>query len=362
VLATDKFRLARRPNVRVGTKEPSVAVTKGTPVLKPNDVYVTGSGSAFGARIVPSEEVDRAYGMPEGKLKNRAGIVSVSYAGENEDESSLGAQAAQRVLQECDEDPSDLDWVLAASETHHAFPSLAAILHARLGVREKCSSLDVGSGCVALVQALAVGQSLLEAGKAKKVLVVTADLHSRTLAPGRAQGEFGGLFGDGASAFLLSTVLPAAGRLAYRLGEFIFGCATQYSEAIRVSNPGDGPLDVHFDGEGLSRAAVNRMVKVLEEIQQRSGICRAEVGAFATHQPNPRLVTLLAKQMGVPVSAFPLIAATRGNLGSSTCGAALDAAMQQASQQTAEERKPLFLASLGPGLLFGGGWMVPAVA
>jgi len=95
-------------------------------------------------------------------------------------------------------------------------------------------------------------------------------------------------------------------------------------------------------------------------VERRSGLSRKEAGAFATHQPNPRLVTLLAKQLKVPASSFPPIAATRGNLGASTCGAALHAALQHASQQPAAQRKPIFLASLGPGLLFGGGWMVSA--
>ena len=64
-------------------------------------------------------------------------------------------------------------------------------------------------------------------------------MHSRSLRPGRAAGEFGGLFGDGASAFLLSSVKPEGNRLwRYRLGEFFFGCAAQYAEAISVSDAG----------------------------------------------------------------------------------------------------------------------------
>ena len=250
--------------------------------------------------------------------------------------------------------------MVAASETYHSFPSLSAVLHARLGLRENCGTLDVGSGCLALLQALAVAQMLLMAGKGSRILVATSDVHSRTLGPGRAAGEFGGLFGDGASAFLLTSVRSIADRIAYRLGEFFFGCASQYAEAIKVSEAGGGRLNVQFDGGALSRAAVTCMEKILGEAEQRSGIPRDQVGAFATHQPNPRLVTLLAKQLCVPAASFPPIAATRGNLGSSTCGAVLDAALQLARTLPASERKPVFLASLGPGLVFGGGWMVPA--
>ena len=326
------------------------------------DVYITGSASAFGSRVVPSEEIDHAFGMPSGKLRSRAGILSLAHVSENEDEGTLGVQVCEKVLQSTGEDTAGLDWIIAASETHHAYPSLAAMLHAKLRLREDCSALDVGSGCLALLQVLAVAQALLKSGRAKKILVASADVHSRTLGPGRTAGEFGGLFGDGASAFVLSTKLPHAKGLAYRLGEFFFGCAAQYADAIAISDAGGGQLEVLFEGDALSRAAVSRMEKVIAEVEHRSGISRDHVGAFATHQPNPRLVTLLAKQVGVAIKHFPPIARTRGNLGSSMCGAALDAALHHAAAQPPEQRQPVFLASLGPGLIFGGGWMVPAGA
>lgn len=324
-------------------------------------VYVIGSASAFGSRIVPSEDVDHAFGMPSGKLKTRAGIHSFAHAAENEDEGSLGEEACRKALHDAYAQAENLDWIVAASETHHAYPSLSAILHGRLRLREDCNALDVGSGCLALLQAFAVAQALFLSGRARKILVATADVHSRTLGPGRAKGEFGGLFGDGASAFLLSAKpRDVAKGIAYRLGEFFFGCASKYAEAIAVSEAGGGKLEVLFDGDALSRAAITRMEKVIDEVEHRSGISRESVGAFATHQPNPRLVTLLAKQIGVSAKQFPPIVATHGNLGSSMCGAALHDALHHAAAQPADQRKPVFLASLGPGLLFGGGWMVPA--
>jgi hypothetical protein len=39
------------------------------------------------------------------------------------------------------------------------------------------------------------------------------------------------------------------------------------------------------------------------------------------------------------------------------CGAVLHAALQKALRLPEGERKPIFLASLGPGLLFGGSWL-----
>lgn len=318
---------------------------------------IIGSSAVTGSCVLRSEEVDRAFGMPLGKLRGRAGIESLAYAAENENELTLAARAAQEAMLAASCAAQHLDWIIATSETHHNYPSLSAQLHSRMLVRENCGALDVGGACLGLLNALAVAQSLIVSGHAQTIAVVTADVHSRTLTPGRVPGEFGGLFGDGASAFLLRSGRSGCPDGSYRLGEFLFGCAGQYAAAIQVTDTREGGIDVQFDGEALSRAAITRMEKVIAAVELRSGISRASAGGFATHQPNPRLVALLAKQCRVSPETFPPIARTSGNLGSSTCGAALHAVLQNAANQAHGERRPIFLASLGPGLLFGGSWL-----
>jgi|HubBroStandDraft_6_1064221.scaffolds.fasta_scaffold08855_2 3-oxoacyl-[acyl-carrier-protein] synthase-3 len=321
---------------------------------------LVSSGAAVGSRTVSSEDIDRAFGMPPGKLRLRAGIESLAYAEENENELTLGARAAQQSLRSVACGAQELDWIIATSETHRGYPSLSAQLHSQLLARETCAALDVGGACLGLLNALTVAQGLIASGRARTVLVVTSDVHSRILIPGKVAGEFGGLFGDGASAFLLRAAASSSPLFSYLLGEFIFGCAGQYAGAIKVADSPNGNLDVHFDGEALSRAAITRMEKVLLDVELRSGIARTSVLGLATHQPNPRLVTLLAKQLGLPTAKFPSVARTSGNLGSSTCGAALNTILQGARDPLTKKPGPIFLASLGPGLLFGGGWLTPA--
>jgi 3-oxoacyl-[acyl-carrier-protein] synthase-3 len=321
---------------------------------------LVASAAAFGSRKIPSEEVDAAFGMPSGKLRSRAGIHSLAYATEHESELTLGAAALREVVRAIPTGSQGLDCIVVTSETHHNYPSLAAQLHSQLCLRQDCLALDIGGACLGLLNALATAQSFLRSGQAKTVAVVTADVHSRSLTPGRVAGEFGGLFGDGASAFLLRLQNVSKNDSAYRLGQFFFGCLSQYADAISVSDSKDGGLNVQFDGEALSRAAINRMEKVISQVEVLSGIPRGLVGGFATHQPNPRLVALLSKQIKVPENLFPPVARDRGNLGSSTCGAALHSVLQVQWKHDQAARKPIFLASLGPGLLFGGGWLAPA--
>ncbi len=329
----------------------------------PTSAQLQSSGVAFGSRTIPSEEVDAAFGMPAGKLRDRAGIVSLAYAAESENEVTLGAKAAARALAAGDVTAKEVDWIVAASETHHAFPSLAAQLHLAVGARETCGALDVGGACLGLLHALVVARSFVKSGQAKTVLIVTADVHSRTLSPGKVAGEFGGLFGDGASAFLVQQGVETAAAASHHfsLGDFFFGCATQLQSAIQVSAEPEDKLRVVFEGGALSRAATARLEQCIRELEYRSGISRQNVAAFATHQPNPRLVALLAKKSGVSPERFPSVADTRGNLGSTTCAAALHLALEQFRMSKAR-LEPIFLASLGPGLLFGGGWLAPELS
>jgi len=127
-----------------------------------------------------------------------------------------------------------------------------------------------------------------------------------------------------------------------------------------VEDQSDGRLDVVFEGEALSRAAINKLTQIVADLENKSGMSRQEVFGFATHQPNPRLVALLAKQLGVPPNRFPTIAERHGNLGSSTCAAALHELLTTAGQSGAPEGRAILLASLGPGLLYGGGWLTLA--
>jgi 3-oxoacyl-[acyl-carrier-protein] synthase III/uncharacterized protein YeaO (DUF488 family) len=353
---------------RKKTKSPGRAVTtRAVPHLptaagmaeQVAEVAVTGWAATLGSRRLPSEEVDRAFGMPLGKLRERAGIESVSHATPEQSELTLGDEALRQALHVAGCPPAELDWIIATSETHREYPSLAAQLHKQIGARENCGAVDVGGACLGLLNALATAQSFIQSDLARIIAIVTADVHSRTLSPRRVAGEFGGLFGDGASAFVLRAGPQNREAGQYLLGKFVFGCACQYSGAICVADTRDGGLAVQFDGEALSRAAITRMERVIATIEGQSGIARAQVGTFATHQPNPRLVSLLAKQCGVAPELFPTVARIHGNLGSSTCGVALKIAVETASEAGESARKPIFLVSLGPGLIFGGGWLAP---
>src|SRR5882724_10258575 len=80
---------------------------------------VISSAAVTGSRVIASEDVDRAFGMPAGKLRSRAGIESLAYVNKGENEPTLAASAAQEALLAASCGVHQLDWIIATSETHH---------------------------------------------------------------------------------------------------------------------------------------------------------------------------------------------------------------------------------------------------
>lgn len=315
---------------------------------------IVGWGEALGARQVEARAVEEEFSLPVDTLREKAGIQSVSRAGAGDTEVSLAAKAARAALEEAGVSAADLDWIVATSETFLGLPSLGAVLHSQLLARGDCGVLDVGGACLGMLNALQAASVLLQSGRGNQALLISADVHSRLLAPGRVDGKFGGLFGDGASAFVLRRVRGNEKSPPYRIGYSCFGCAGASAGALRIAAGENSGLDLYFDGEALGRAAIRHMKRVAEELEAGSGVRCVDARAIACHQPNPRLLRQLAKELRVSMEKVPVVADACGNLGSSTCGVALCRALSQPAPNQARQRGPIFALALGPGMLWGG--------
>ncbi|HYA96330.1 MAG TPA: 3-oxoacyl-[acyl-carrier-protein] synthase III C-terminal domain-containing protein [Terriglobales bacterium] len=317
-------------------------------------VEFAGWGHSVGAELVPAAAVEKEHALPADTILRRAGIESVARAGRDENELDLAARAAAAALKRAGASAPDVNCLIVTTETFVGLPSLGYALHRRLQLREDCGILDVGGACAGLVNALFVGSSVLRSSAAGAALIVTADLHGPALRPGRVDGRFAGLFGDGASAFLLRRTTPGKNGSHFCPGEFLLGCTAASPRLISVCPDGQGGVLLEFDGDALGRAAVRQLDALLHQLETRSG-CRLESAcSFATHQPNPRLLEMLARQCGLPLERFPVVCRSFGNLGSSTAGVALSLALEQNSPQGHEHPGPIFIAALGPGLVLGG--------
>jgi 3-oxoacyl-[acyl-carrier-protein] synthase-3 len=319
-------------------------------------VGLVGWGTALGSQRVAADVIERRFSLAVGTLSERAGIESVVQVSAGETEVVLASHACTLALARAGIDASAVDWILTTSETFLGYPSLGALIHTQLRAPEVCGVLDIGGACVGLLNAMFIGSNLITAGLARSVLVASADVHSRVLTPGAIDGTFGGLFGDGASAFVLSSADGNSedASAPYRFGRFAFGCDGSHADALQLHLTPPQSVSLQFNGEALARAAVRRLGEIFAELEKLNEVSRFQASGFALHQPNPRLVSVLAKEAEIPIERIPLVSKTYGNLGSSTCGVALSRLLDKNVNESQENRQPIFVAAVGPGLLSGG--------
>lgn len=332
------------------------------PLISPEQirekVAIAAWGYYLGSAPVASSEVDREFGLAEGTLESRTGIESLARVSHGEGEAALARKA-------CENLPAgalkNVSLVVATSETNIGHPGLAAKLHCELGLPACCGAMDVGGGCAGLLNAFSVAQAMIVSRVRDTVLVVASEVHSRWLRPDKVTWKLGALFGDGACAFLLCRA-DEAPKGSYRVGDFIYGCETAFADTIRVGlGAGDSvqeALEVDFRGLSLADAVLNRLAAIVKDLEKSLATTRERFSGFAIHQPNPRLVEILARQLGVSLDKIPEVARTAGNLGSATCGVSLCRILSEMIDSP--DRGPVVLAALGPGLYWAGAGLVPA--
>jgi 3-oxoacyl-[acyl-carrier-protein] synthase III len=312
---------------------------------------IAGWGKAFGSDQVAIDYVEAEFSLPPGALRERAGIESVRRAASGEDEISLATISSRCALRRAEVSVRKLDWIIGTSETFRGLPSFTASLHTSLLAPSGCRVLDIGGGCVGLLNSLSVANSLFADPAVNHILISSADVHSRILLPAKVPGEFGGLFGDGASAFVLTR---AASDAALAIRASVGSCAGTFSSALQIRPGPADSIDLVFDGEALAHAAIDILEATISDLEMRAGISREAAGAFALHQPNHRLTEILIRRAKLPAEKVFLVAKSCGNLGASTSGVALSMALDARRQSAAIHCGGIFLAAVGPGLLSAG--------
>lgn len=140
------------------------------------------------------------------------GSVERRVLGPGENAHSMEAAAVQRLLDAAGLTPADIDLVLVSCLFPDQYVLGDAIgFAAQLGFA--CPCYNVESACGVSVADLVMGCAMVEAGRARRVLVVTACTYSRSA---DADNPMSLTSGDGASAFLISPVPEGRGLLAWK--------------------------------------------------------------------------------------------------------------------------------------------------
>jgi alkylresorcinol/alkylpyrone synthase len=133
---------------------------------------------------------------------------------------ALATEAARRALKDAYCPPTEIDAILISTCTGYLCPGLTSYVSEQLGLRANIFALDlVGQGCGAALPNLRAAESILTAGRAKKVLSVCVEICSAAFYLDDDAGVLisACLFADGAGAAILSNEpLPDRRRVEWK--------------------------------------------------------------------------------------------------------------------------------------------------
>jgi len=146
-----------------------------------------GIGFAVPDNIRLNSEILKAFPeMTDAEIVKLTGIQERRYAAEDETATHLAAIAAQHALARARIHVGDIDGIIMATLLpDQPVPSAASCLARHLGIKTALA-FDLNAACAGWLYALEVGRSLIRAGTAHKLLVVTAELLSPNHQPERS--------------------------------------------------------------------------------------------------------------------------------------------------------------------------------
>ncbi|MFP5284153.1 MAG: 3-oxoacyl-ACP synthase III family protein, partial [Thermoanaerobaculia bacterium] len=264
---------------------------------------LAGTGIAIPPLEVDNHMLARIIETSDEWVRERSGVVTRYYVEPGVGSSDLGAEAAQKALEDAGVGVEEVDYVVCATMTpDHYFPGAGTLLQQKLGMRP-LPALDIRQQCAGFAYGLQVVDALIRGGIARTVLLVGTDVHT-SLMPfsartfevlhGRDPGPLSPeefewnsrfrhllvLFGDGAGAMVFRAEAVNGRGI---LDSALYGDGN-HKDILYVPGGGSArrpfvsPEMIHdadtvpvMDGRAVFKLAVTRMPEVTVEVLQRQG-------------------------------------------------------------------------------------------
>ena len=280
-------------------------------------------------------------------IVERTGIRARHFAAPDVCASDLALEASRNALAAAKVGASDIDLIIVATSTPDmVFPSTACILQNKLGANG-CAAFDVQAVCSGFVYALAIADSMIQTGAAKKALVVGAEVFSRIL-------DFNDrttcvLFGDGAGA----VVLEASGTPGI-LASDLHADGKHVGILCVPGNVSGGQIlgdpVLKMDGQAVFKLAVGVLEQAARATLDKAGKVESDIDWLIPHQANIRIIQSTARKLKVPMDKVMVTVDQHGNTSAASIPLALDAGVRSGKIKPGQL---LMLEGVGGGFTWG---------
>ena len=288
-------------------------------------------------------------------IRERTGIVTRRLALGDDTCSSMATKAARACLERAGRTPDELDAIVVATVTpDQPLPSVACHVQAALGAPG--FAFDLVAACSGFVYGLDVVASMVESGRAKRVLFIGADHMSSIL--DYTDRNTCVIFGDGAGAVLVEAVeddapgaihrslLRADGTGAKHLQIPAGGGAMPMSEAVLADR-------MHFvkqEGRVVFRHAVSNIIDIVGKLMKQEGLGVDDVALYVPHQANVRIIHAAMDRLRVPRDRVMVTIDRYANTTAASIPTALDIAYDEGRLKDGDR---VLFATFGAGFTWG---------
>jgi 3-oxoacyl-[acyl-carrier-protein] synthase-3 len=310
---------------------------------------ITGTGSCLpGAPVSNDELVARGIETSDAWIVERTGIRQRHLAGPGQTSSDLAVAASQRALDSAGVAAAAIDLILVATSTpDYIFPSTAALLQSRLGIRNGGAAFDLQAVCSGFIYALTVADKFIRSGSHRRALVVGAEVFSRIL-DWSDRGTCV-LFGDGAGAVVLeASERPGIVATALHADGSHHGILSVPGNVASGKVTGDPFL--RMDGQAVFKFAVRVLGDVAQEVLAAAEIGAESVDWLIPHQANVRILQATARRLAMPMDKVLVTVDLHGNTSAASVPLALDLAVRDGRIRSGQR---LLLQGVGGGFTWG---------
>lgn len=305
-------------------------------------------GSALPERRLTNADLAKMVDTTDEWITTRTGIRERRIVDPGQRCSDLAEAAARACLEKAGVNAMEVDGIIVATITgDQLMPSVANLVQHRLGA-VNAWGFDLLNACNGFVAALSTATCFIESGRAKRILVIGADVMSAIIDYEDRNTCI--LFGDGAGA-----VLVEAGD-SQGHGVHGFELHSDGGGAAELALPGSGtvPHDakaaVFQNGRVVFSHAVRRMAEVAESCVAGLGLTGADVDLIIPHQANIRIIEATAERLKVPMERVVVNIDRVGN----TTAATIPLALAQADADgRLHEGTRILLVAFGGGFTWG---------
>jgi 3-oxoacyl-[acyl-carrier-protein] synthase-3 len=308
---------------------------------------IIGTGSYLPEKVLTNKDLEGVVDTTDEWIVSRTGIRERHIAADGQFTSDLALHACRRALEAAGRGPADIDLIIVGTSTPDmVFPSSAAILQGKLGVR-RGAAFDVQAVCSGFVYALATADALIRTGANRCALVVGAEIFSRIL-DWKDRGTCV-LFGDGAGAVVLEAS-EEPGILSSHLH-------ADGSQSEILNTPGhvcrgavQGDPTLKMDGGAVFKLAVRVLEDSAREALAKNGLDVSDIDAYIPHQANVRIISHVGRKLGLAEEKCIVTVDRHANTSAASVPLALDVAVRDGRVKKGDT---VLLQGVGGGFTWG---------